>query len=973
MASLTARVPARATQLHAGPGEAHTGAGRGNGVGAGAVPAMDRHRCDGDGNGSDRACTAGAPASRCVVAVIANRAREVGVAALDCDTMRLSLNQIIEPSRVLGTTSALIDSHAPSTLLVPADGSAGAQHQTHLAGLLERCASLRAIALAMKRSAFDDTRGWELVATLAVEPIERAHAEKHSAWYLALGAAHAVAQFAQVELGVDLFQPDAGQLVTINFDTLRAHMVIDRTTLAELEVITPITTVASNAQTHKGGERSAAASSGTTPPCATLFQLMGSQLVTAGGKRLLRANLLQPLRDHSTLVTRQDAVAELLEMPELHQALVTAISRCPSDADTVVARLAAPPPRAGTQVSQAALSARLSDLLKVKSAVRCAPVLAKAFAVVFPMASDHRQQGHQQSDPTVGTSGGAEHGGAPRSALLRALASVFCDPHGTLRKLSERIDEQVEDDALHAKQSFQSQVQCIYAMKQGADGLLDLARQLFSETTEQIHEAAQRYRAETGLRTLKLPYDQRRGFYLKVSAKELRDCQTARRQEMMESPPRAPSGSGGEFGGPQGRDADMPEAEEYGKIGDSPARDREGAVLDEWGDSLLPPGFVNSSTRGTTVQCTTHELMQLNARMMEAKHNALQRSVAAATQLLEAVRSAARPLCQLAEAMNLLDLLVNSLAVVSREQGYCRPTLLDASDAPLAIRRARHPVLSALDIFSYVPNSVLLTPQTRLLILCGPNAAGKTTYLRALCLCTLMAHIGCWVPAESASVRLTDRMLTRLGVDDCLESNASSFSLEMKEVAYCLHNLSDRALVVIDELGRATSDADSLAISWAVGEALMGSGAYSAMATHEHRLARLQHLYPGALCASMAVRAEGGTLDFCYEISDGLSAEVTSSHYGLLLAEAIGFPHSVVASARAIADAVGEARATRELRAEQRARTDCEDARRTLKFEAARRLAGLKYAADHIPREQLLRCLATVRRALCEGLEALPH
>ena len=114
-------------------------------------------------------------------------------------------------------------------------------------------------------------------------------------------------------------------------------------------------------------------------------------------------------------------------------------------------------------------------------------------------------------------------------------------------------------------------------------------------------------------------------------------------------------------------------------------------------------------------------------------------------------------------------------------------------------------------------------------------------------------------------------------------------------------------------------------------------------------------------------------MDFCYEISDGLSAEVTSSHYGLLLAEAIGFPHSVVASARAIADAVGEARATRELRAEQRARTDCEDARRTLKFEAARRLAGLKYAADHIPREQLLRCLATVRRALCEGLEALPH
>lgn len=910
-----------------------------------------------------------AGAARVVVAVIANRAREVGVAALDCDALRLSLNQLVEPSRALGTAAALVHAHAPQALLVPA--STAAQRQTHLSGLLERDRALAARALAVGRAEFDDTAGWELVSQLAAkEPCVQAQAERHNSWYLALAAAHAVARYALAELGVDLFQPAAVDLATVSFDTLATHMVIDRTTLAELEVLNPIRTVATNALKDKSRDGPAPAAPGPAGG-ATLLELIGGRLATHGGRRLLRANLLQPLRDMNTLCTRQDAVAELLERPRLHEALIEALGKCPNDADAVTVRLAAPPPKAGTQASPSALAARLNDLLKVKAAVRCAPMLAAAFSADDDSGlndTSHALTGgggpyYENPSASHGPHASAQEigadspvtGGGPRSALLRALAAIFDDQRGTLAALSSLIDRQVEDDALTAKQAFQSRVQCIYAIKPGADGLLDLARSLFAETTEQVHEAAQRYRSETGLRTLKMPYDQRRGFYLTVSAKELRDRQAARAARQHQQ--------------------------------DDEADEREGDQMD-WGPSLLPPGFVNPATRGQAVHITTHELMQLNARMSEAAHDALQRSVAAAASLLDRARAAARPLCQLAEAISLLDLCVNGLAVVSATQGYCRPTLLDSADAPLALRRARHPVLGALDPFSYVPNSVLLTTQTRLLVLCGPNASGKTTYLRAMCLCVLMAHIGCWVPAESASVRLTDRMLSRLGVDDCLETNASSFSLEMREIAFCLHTLSDRALVAIDELGRSTSDADSLALSWAVAEALLASRAYSAMATHEHRLARLQRLYPAALCASMAVRVVAGEgahaqgrqapdgasvrLDFKYEIEDGLAAAMTSSHYGLALAEAVGFPRSVVADARTIADVVGRAREAREAAAASGSgAAAAEDARRELKFEAARRLAGLRFASRHMPREQVLRCLASVRRALVEGLDRI--
>ncbi|CAM1322061.1 MSH4 (predicted) [Pycnogonum litorale] len=195
-------------------------------------------------------------------------------------------------------------------------------------------------------------------------------------------------------------------------------------------------------------------------------------------------------------------------------------------------------------------------------------------------------------------------------------------------------------------------------------------------------------------------------------------------------------------------------------------------------------------------------------------------------------------------------------------------------------------------------------------IVTGPNMSGKSTYLRQVALMQVMAQIGMYVPAEYVSFRLTDQLFSRIGSADDMEANLSTFMLEMKETNYILQNITDKSLVIIDELGRGTSVEEGVGICWAVSEALIDKDAFVLFATHFMELAQLQAIYPNVTSLQFDVQADDGD-----EATGGQSIDeqrfrythvakpgfTTAKHYGLRLAKMSTLPREVVNEAELIA------------------------------------------------------------------------
>ena len=190
---------------------------------------------------------------------------------------------------------------------------------------------------------------------------------------------------------------------------------------------------------------------------------------------------------------------------------------------------------------------------------------------------------------------------------------------------------------------------------------------------------------------------------------------------------------------------------------------------------------------------------------------------------------------------------------------YCRPEINEGRS--ISIKEGRHPVIERnLEPGRFVPNDLHLDHEGSLLhIITGPNMAGKSTVLRQTALIVLMAHLGSFVPADSASICLVDRIFTRVGAMDNLRSGQSTFMVEMNETANILHNATENSLVILDEIGRGTSTYDGLAIAWAVAEELAGKnglGIKTLFATHYHELVNLAATCPGVRNFSVAVQRD---------------------------------------------------------------------------------------------------------------------
>lgn len=202
-----------------------------------------------------------------------------------------------------------------------------------------------------------------------------------------------------------------------------------------------------------------------------------------------------------------------------------------------------------------------------------------------------------------------------------------------------------------------------------------------------------------------------------------------------------------------------------------------------------------------------------------------------------------------------------------------------------------------------LPNNLFLSEASNMIIVMGPNMCGKSTYLQQVCLIVILAQVGCYIPARFATIRVVDRIFTRMGTLDNLESNSSTFMTEMKETAFIMQNVSKRSLIVMDELGRATSSSDGFAIAWSCCEHLLPLKAYTIFATHMENLSELATIYPNVKILHFLVDVKSNRLDFKFQLQDGL---LCVPHYGLLLAGVAGLPSSVIETAKIITARITE-------------------------------------------------------------------
>ncbi len=298
-------------------------------------------------------------------------------------------------------------------------------------------------------------------------------------------------------------------------------------------------------------------------------------------------------------------------------------------------------------------------------------------------------------------------------------------------------------------------------------------------------------------------------------------------------------------------------------------------------------------------------LSDLDRRITEAAGRAEARERTVFATLVAATLAEEAPIAAAASALATLDAL-QSCACLAEGGDWCRPQLSD-TDA-FCITAGRHPVVQAAiaGTGAFVPNDADLSPDRRLLLLTGPNMAGKSTYLRQNALIAILAQAGLPVPATSAQIGIVDRLFSRVGAADELARGRSTFMVEMIETAAILHQAGPRSLVIVDEIGRGTATLDGLAIAWAVLEALHSQiRCRTIFATHFHELARLTETLPRLRPHRMRVRDWRGDVVFLHEIEEGAAGR----SWGVHVARLAGVPAAVVARAGQLLAALERKRA----------------------------------------------------------------
>ncbi len=312
---------------------------------------------------------------------------------------------------------------------------------------------------------------------------------------------------------------------------------------------------------------------------------------------------------------------------------------------------------------------------------------------------------------------------------------------------------------------------------------------------------------------------------------------------------------------------------------------------------LIPAHYIRKQTLAAAERFVTEELKTLEKKILGAEESAMRLEYRLFIEIRTQLSAALDRLSRVANAMKMLDALV-ALAQTAAENDYVRPVLNE--EGLYDIQDGRHPVVEhSIGHDKFVPNDTLLDADGRVMIITGPNMAGKSTYMRQVALIVLLAHVGSFVPAGYANVSITDRIFTRIGASDDLFGGQSTFMVEMSELSNILKFATPKSLLILDEIGRGTSTFDGLSIAWAAVEHIANPkkcGARALFATHYHELSELEGRMEGIVNYRITAMERGNEVIFLRKIVKGGA----DHSYGVAVAALAGLPDSLVMRARQI-------------------------------------------------------------------------
>ncbi|CAI6341707.1 unnamed protein product [Periconia digitata] len=399
---------------------------------------------------------------------------------------------------------------------------------------------------------------------------------------------------------------------------------------------------------------------------------------------------------------------------------------------------------------------------------------------------------------------------------------------GNSLPIQELIEESINEDVTFAKQPLELRNQRTWAVKTSVHGLLDVARQTYKENMADAYQYVNELEEEHGIK-MELKYEPARGFYIRISTDEVET--------------------------------------------------REGRHL--------PAVFTNVVRKKKFIECQTLVLMKRNQKVLNAYQEVVLCSDAFIVDFIEKVRCHMSALFKMSEAVAMLD-MISAFAHLVTIHDYIKPRISDT----LALKDARHPICEKIMQTKFIPNDVYATRQCRFQVITGCNMSGKSTFVRSIALLSVMAQIGSFVPARSASFPILNQLFARVGMDDSIECNVSTFAAEMREMAFILRNIDEHSIAIVDELGRGTSTRDGLAIALAIAEALVDSKALVWFATHFKDIATILSERNGVVSLHLAVEIdENETMTMLYKAVGGI---VQQAHYGLALASVVPLPPAVL-------------------------------------------------------------------------------
>lgn len=515
----------------------------------------------------------------------------------------------------------------------------------------------------------------------------------------------------------------------------------------------------------------------------TLVEVLDHTL-TPMGSRLLKAWLTEPLMDIDAIGRRLDAVEALVSDPIARNGIASSLKGA-RDLERLISK-----------VMYGSANAR--DLLAVRDSLRSVPDVREALQSM-------------------------------RAGLLEELGSGMKD----LGHVADLVDGAISPDAPVALKEGG-------LIRDGFDPALDALRRAAREGREWIASLEAKERERTGVKSLRLGFNNVFGYYIEVSKANVK---------------------------------------------------------------RVPPDYERKQTLTNGERYVTPELKEKEQSILAAQERSCALEYEAFLKVRDEVAKAGKEVRETARVLAAVDSL-RSFAEAAVMYGYIRPTV-DGSDT-LLLKDARHPVVERFLHGSFVPNDVHLdTNLNRLIILTGPNMAGKSTFLRQVAHTVVMAQAGSFVPASEARMGLVDRIFTRVGAFDDLARGQSTFMVEMTELANILNSATRRSLILLDEVGRGTSTFDGLAIAWAVSEHLYDHnrvGAKTLFATHYHQLTELADSLEGVKNYSMSVKEQGSEVVFLRKVVPGRA----NKSYGIQVAKLAGVPQEVIGRAEQVLSRIEE-------------------------------------------------------------------